>query len=298
MKENGWDSPELIYEVSHHRSLCDSIIQLYNDFETIANIEKKYISGLHGDIPIYIYTPHGKGPFPVILHFPTGGFVGGGPGSAGGLCQNLASRSNSVVILVDFHKAPEYKYPAAPNDAYTVLEWVAKHGNKLNIDSNKIAVSGDSAGANLAALTCVRSRNENGPKILLQLLLVPYIDLAMSTDSVKNIRTLPANSYPYLEWINRLYLPANVDPMDPKVSPFWETELKNLPKAVIVTTGHDSHLDQGRIYAEKLKNAGNEVIYKNYPGMIHIFLNMEDILPEAKEANFELALEIKKAFMN
>jgi acetyl esterase len=176
------------------------------------------------------------------------------------------------------------------------LEWVFNYGKELNIDSKRIAVSGDSAGANLATSVCIRSRNECGPKILLQLLLVPYIDLAMSTESVKTIKVLPANSYPYLEWINQLYIPKGFNPKDPRISPFWETHLENLPKAVVVTTQYDSHHDQGYLYAQKLKEAGNEVIYKNYEGMIHIFLNMESILPEAKEANYELTNYIRQVF--
>lgn len=296
LKDYELDSPNLIFDVAHHRNLCNSLSALSGEPEPIAKIEQHSIPGLYGDIPIYIFTPHGQGPFPAVLHFPTGGFVGGGIGGSGAMCQNLASRAKCIVVLVDFHKAPEYPYPAAPNDAYTALEWIAKNGAQFDIDTSRIGVCGDSAGANLATSICIRARDENGPKILFQLLLVPYIDLSMSTHSVKEIKTMPANSYPYLEWVNKLYLPAGTNPQDPKVSPFWENNLKDLPKTVLITTEYDSHVDQGRIYAEKLKAAGNEIIYKNYEGMIHIFLNMESFLPSAKKANQELADYVKENF--
>lgn len=293
IKDFGLDNDPQPYNIDNHRKLCDSLSALNGEPENIASITHLSIPGPIGDIPIHVFTPEGTGPFPVILHFPTGGFVGGGMGGSASMCQNLAARAHCVVVLVDFHKAPEFPFPAAPNDAYAALQWIAKNGAKLNVDSTRIAVSGDSAGANLATNICIRARNENGPKILLQVLLVPYIDLAMSTDSVKTIKVLPANSYAYLEWLNKRYLPENIHPRDPKASPFWESNLHNLPEAIVVTTEYDTHVDQGQIYAKRLKAAGNKVTYKNYEDMIHIFLNMESLLPLAKTANKELAQQIK-----
>ncbi len=104
MQKHGWDSTALVYKVDHHRMLCNSLSKLNGKPETIAIIHEFFVPGPVGDIPIYVFTPYGNGPFPVILHFPTGGFVGGGMGGSSSMCQNLAHRSECIVILVDFHK--------------------------------------------------------------------------------------------------------------------------------------------------------------------------------------------------
>ncbi|OGN99610.1 MAG: hypothetical protein A2Y59_05755, partial [Chloroflexi bacterium RBG_13_52_14] len=155
--------------------------------EAVANVENLRIPGPGRDIPVRIYTPQGNSPFPILVFFHGGGWVIGDLETHDNLCRSLANRVRCVVVAVHYRLAPEHKFPAAVEDAYAAIQWVANNANRINGDPTRIAVGGDSAGGNLAAVVAIMARDQDGPSITYQLLIYPATDISSSnTDSHKN----------------------------------------------------------------------------------------------------------------
>lgn len=140
--------------------------------EEVAKVEETLIPGPAGEIPVRIYTPEGQGPFPALVYYHGGGWVIGNLDVVDVPCRQLANRTGCVVISVDYRLAPEHPFPAPAEDAYAAVEWVAENGDSICVDSSRIAVAGDSAGGNLAAVVCLMAKDKEGPKISYQILFI------------------------------------------------------------------------------------------------------------------------------
>lgn len=221
-------------------------------------------------------------PAPVLVWFHGGGFVMGDLDGADAVCRRLANRCDAMVVSVDYRLAPEHPAPAAIDDAWDALTWIAGHADELGADGDRLAVGGDSAGGNLAALVALRARDAGGPKLCHQLLVYPATDLtrrrASHRENAGGIFEPDA-----IEWFYNLYL-AGHDPAHPWVSPDAATDLRALPPAVVVTAGHDPLRDEGVDYAARLAEAGVAVEHQHYPGMLHGFFQMAAVTPTAIEA--------------
>jgi acetyl esterase len=226
-----------------------------------------------GDLPLRVYHPEPGRPLPVVVFFHGGGFVLGDLETHDRLARSLANRSERVVVAVDYPLAPEHKYPAAPEAAFTATRWVAEHGEEIGADPSHLAVAGDSAGGNLAAVVAMKARDAGGPRIDLQVLIYPDLDFRRTNFSIREFAGKYGNvSRPTQTWFMDHYLNAEEEKLDPLVSPLLAPDLSGLPPALIVTAEYDALRDEGEAYGEQLREAGGESTVRRYDGMIHEFL--------------------------
>ena len=263
----------------------------------VSKVEDLHIPGPEGEIPIRIYTPDGRGPFPVLIYFHGGGWVICNLDTHDSLCRHLATRISCVVVSVDYRLAPEHKFPAAAEDAYAATEWVALNADHLKVDPNRIAVGGDSAGGNLAAVTAIIARDKAGPPLVHQLLVYPATDLSsMDSNSYREHGQDYILTKDSMEYYVSHYLAREEDALDPHASPLLASDLGGLPPALIITAEFDVLTDEGEAYANRLKKAGVPVKYTCYKGMIHAFFSMAGVVDRTMDALGEAAAALREAF--
>lgn len=261
----------------------------------IGKVEDMSIPGPGGEIALRIYTPVAAGGgSPALVFFHGGGWVIGDLDTHDALCRTLANESGARVIAVHYRLAPEHPYPAALEDCYAAVKWVEANASKLDIDANRIAVGGDSAGGHLAATVSLLAKSEKGPHIAFQLLIYPVTDVPGRTDSYNSFAEGYFLELPTMEWFFKAYA-AGQDENDPLLVPMKAPNLAGLPQAYVVTAGFDVLRDEGRAYAEALKAAGVETEYVNYDGMIHGFFNLQAVLDVSREAVKSAAIALREA---
>jgi acetyl esterase/lipase len=263
----------------------------------IGRIEDGEWPGPAGALAYRSYTPVDAAgePLPALLYFHGGGFVIGDLDTHDGLCRLLANASGCRVISVAYRLAPEHKFPAAVEDACAAACWVADHARALGIDPGRIAIGGDSAGANLAAVVCQLAKQAGGPRLALQLLLYPATDSAAETASRRALAEGYLLEKKSMEWFFQQYVEPGTDPKDPRLSPLLAPDLSGLPPAHIHTAEFDPLRDEGKAYADKLAAAGVPVEYTYHPGMIHHFFCLAGAIPYARTAIANAGAAIKQA---
>jgi acetyl esterase len=275
------------------RKAMDAMLNVLGPGPDVHKVEDRKIPGPAGDIPVRIYSPPGK-PIGILVYFHGGGWVVGDIASHDYVCRALTNAAGCVVVSVDYRLAPEHKFPAGPEDCYAATEWVPKNAASLGSDADHIAVGGDSAGGNLAAVISLMARDRKGPRIRHQMLIYPVTDAAMDTPSYKEFT---ADGFVLskldMEWFWGYYLANKRDGENPYASPSRASNLSNLPPAHIITASHDPLRDEGEAYAELLKKAGNRVKVKRYQGVVHGFFSLQAALDQGKTATRELAEELK-----
>lgn len=224
-----------------------------------------------GDVPVRIYWPGGRRhPSPCVVYYHGGGFIKGGLDGSDGNAWGMAEQTGAVVVSVDYRLAPEHKYPAAFDDCFACLEWVVENAGRLDIDPARIAVSGDSAGGNLAAAVALAARDRGGPRIVAQALIYPVTGLPPEGGSYDENSDAPGLTTSSMARYNELYFPEP-DIRDPYARPVLADDFSRLPPAFIHTAEHDPLRDDGEVYAAKLNAAGTPAIYRCAAGMIHGF---------------------------
>ena len=265
--------------------------------EAIARVETRTVPGPRGEIPVRVYAPEGRAPFPALVYFHGGGWVIGNLETHDGLCRHLANAAGALVVSVDYRLAPEHPFPAPGEDAYTATRWVAANAGALGGDARRIAVGGDSAGGNLAAVVSLMARDRGGPPLVFQLLVYPVTDAPSA-----NTASYRENAEGYfltartMRWFWNHYCGKNPDLEDPYLCPLRAKSLKDLPPALVVTAEFDPLRDEGEAYGARLREAGNQVLVKRYPGMIHGFFGMGTLLTQARTATKEAAGALRAAF--
>jgi acetyl esterase len=244
-------------------------------------------------VPVRVYRPHHHGPSPAIVFFHGGGFVLSSVDGHDAFARKLAVGTDSVVISVEYRLAPENRYPAAVEDAVVATAWVTDNADALGIDSARIAVAGDSAGGNLAAVVCLIARDRGGPPLAAQMLIYPVLDARQDSDSYRRNATGYFLTATHMRWFWEQYL-GGADPDDPHVSPIRAADVSGLPPAVIVVGEHDVLGDDGRRYAALLSGAGVSVELLDYPGMFHGFFGLTAQLPTAQRANHDAFTAVKR----
>jgi acetyl esterase len=246
-----------------------------------------------GSVPVHIYTPEGKGPFPVMVYYHGGGFVIADTKTYDASPRALAKMAKAIMVSVDYRQAPEHKFPTAPNDAYAAYLWTTQHAAEFNGDPKRVAVGGESAGGNLATVVSMMARDKHAQMPLHELLVYPVVDNDMNTPSYqRNANAKPLNK-PMMAWFFKHY---GADPANPYALPMKAQSLKGLPAATIVAAEIDPLMSEGQAYADKLKKDGVKVDYKLYKGVTHEFFGMGAVVPEAKDAEQFAADGLKKAF--
>jgi acetyl esterase len=249
-----------------------------------------------GDIAMRMYTPVASGgaALPTLIYFHGGGFVIGDLETHDGLCRQFANEGGFAVIAVDYRRAPEHKFPAALDDAIAAVEWVETHASELGVDANRIAVGGDSAGGALAAAVAQHAKAEGAPKIAFQMLLFPVTQIGGETSSLREFAVGYFLDKATLDWFYKQYVPEGQDKSDPRVSPLNAVDFKGLPPAYVMLGGFDPLHDEGMQYAKKLRDAGVAVEIADYPGLVHCFIYMQAVLPQAHEAVSTAAKAVAK----
>jgi acetyl esterase len=220
----------------------------------------------------------------VIVYYHGGGWVIGNIDEFETLGTKLAERASCAVVLVNYRKAPEHRYPVAADDSYAALEWTA--ANLASIAGRAdvpLIVAGDSAGGNLSAVMALRARDRNGPKIALQVLIYPVTGADFTTGSYVDPENQTLLTKDGMVWFWDHYAPDPAIRNEPDASPIMAADLSGLPPAVVITAEHDVLRDEGEAYAERLRAAGVPVDFKRYPGQIHAFFTLM-MLPGSERA--------------
>jgi acetyl esterase len=241
--------------------------------EPVATVrdERVFVDG--GHVGIRIYRPDVSGLLPVLVYAHGGGFVFCDLDSHDGLCRNLANLIPAVVVSVGYRLAPEHRWPTAAEDLYAVTRWVSEHAGELGADAQRLAIGGDSAGGNLAAVTALMARDRGELSITAQLLLYPVIAAEFDTDSYRRFGAGYYNPREALQWYWDQYVPQPSDRSHPYASPLCGL-LEGLPPAVMVLAGCDPLKDEGLAYADALRDAGGTVQQLFFAGGIHGFMTM------------------------
>lgn len=254
--------------------------------EQVHHVEDRTVSTEQADLNIRIYTPEEKESYPLLVYFHGGAFFSGNLESHDEVARPIAKYSGYKVIAVDYRLAPEHPYPAALEDAYNITKWATEHKEELKWDGKNLAVAGDSAGGNLAAAVSFLARDKKEFEITKQILYYPSLDLDFDINRypsyMENRRGYGVET-DMLPEFNSFYLSGGADPTDSLVSPKKQTNLKDLPEALIVTAEHDPMRDEGELFAKNLEEAGVSVELKRYDGVVHGFLGKWTHLVEYKE---------------
>lgn len=263
----------------------------------VGKIENFSIPGPGGEIKARAYAPiAASGPQPTLIYFHGGGFVAGGLETHDGLCRQLVSDGGFKVIAVDYRLAPEHVFPAAVEDAWAASLWIEQNSAQLGVDGGRLAVGGDSAGGMLAAIVTQMAREKGGLKPAYQLLLFPNTQMGGETQSLNEFAVGYFLERRTIEYFAGLYLPPGTDKNLPNVSPLRAKDVAGLPPAYIMLAGYDPLHDEGLAYAEKLRAAGVKVTIADYPDMVHCFIYLQTVLPQAHDAMAKAAKAVKAAF--
>jgi acetyl esterase len=254
----------------------------------VSAVETVAVPGPDGPVPVRLYRPadagRAAGPPPLLVWLHGGGWVIGDLVTADPLARELCAGAGVVVASVDYPLAPEHPFPAGPEACFAVTRWLADRGDSLGFDPSRLAVGGDSAGGNLAAVTALLARDRGGPPLAFQLLVYPAVDLLLSFPSMRDNGEGYGLTARAMEWFADHYLSAGGDPKDPMVSPVYAADLCRLPPALIVTAELDPLRDEGETYATRLREAGVPVTLSRYEGQIHGFVQMTAVLDGGRRA--------------
>lgn len=264
--------------------------------EAVGDISHLLIPGPGGQLLIRIYTPRGNGPFPGLVYFHGGGWVIANLDTYDPSCRALCNAANCVVVSVAYRQGPEWRFPAAHEDAYAGLMWVMNNAARLKIDPAKIAVGGESAGGNLAAATTLMARDRNTPQPVHQLLIYPITNYAFDTPSYQENANAKPLDKPTMMWFFENYLRRAADGANPYVSPLRAPDLRGLPAATVILAQIDPLRSEGEAYAGRLREAGIAATSTVYAGVTHEFFTMSGVIDKAKQAVAEAAAGLKKAY--
>ena len=234
-------------------------------------------------IEVRIYTPAEPRSGAALVFAHGGGWATGSPTTANEHCANLTADSGVVVVSVAYRLIPEHPYPDGLDDVYDALGWVAQNAGSLGIDAARIAIGGESAGANLAAAAALRSRNQGGPALALALLEVPVLDLL--TEDSPSWADVHQEFPVYAEAMTSIvarYVEAGADPADDYVSPLLAADLRGLPRTVLLATEIDPVRDDAERFARRLTTAGVDARFECFTGLVHGTQSFTALLPSAR----------------
>ncbi len=242
-----------------------------------------------------LYRPKSEGPHPVVVYYHGGGWVLGSAISDDPFCRDLCDRSGALIVSVNYRHGPEQRFPAAADDAFAALKWVAGHAGRLGGIAGRVAVAGWSAGANLAAVVSQLARDHDGPALSGQLLLTPVTDGGASGGSYDSNCEGYILTRPLMDWFWNAYA-DQTERLDPKASPLRAASLAGLPPAMVVTAEFDPLRDQGNAYAAALAAAGVPVRHLPCRGHIHTSVTAVGVLPSGAPVRAEMAAAIRGFF--
>jgi acetyl esterase len=269
---------------------------LQGEPENVGEISDILVPGPAGSLPVRVYNPSPGKPLPLVIYFHGGGWVIGDIETVDKPCRALANASQCIVASVNYRLSPETKFPGPAEDCYAATSWLAENARSIGADGRFVAVSGDSAGGNLAAVVALMARDRGGPALSYQLLLYPVTvpaagnEFASYRDNAEGYLLTRAG----MVWFWDHYLASAEDGKNPYASPLHATDLSRLPPAMVVTCEFDPLRDEGLAYAKRLQEAGVSVKSSHYDGMIHGIFWMAGALDRGRELIAEMGNELRK----
>ena len=266
--------------------------------EPVASVDNITIPGDQGEFKARVYTPENPGdqPLPVIVYWHGGGWVVGSLDAYDATPRALANGAHAVVVSCDYHESPEYKFPAAHDDALRCYQWVTQNTDKLKADPYRIAVAGESAGGNMAAEVAIEARDRKMPLPVYQLLVYPVAGGGFDQPSYKANATAKPLDTATVKWMLNNYIVTPADATNPRLAIVDTPDFKGLPPATVITAEIDPLNSEGRAYAKKLIAAGVPVDFRNYQGMTHEFFGLGASVAKAKEAEMLASSDLTRAF--
>lgn len=261
----------------------------------LPRVEDIRIPGPAGAIPARVYAPSvGDAPRPAVAYFHGGGWVQGDLETHHGLCARLAKHADAVVVAVDYRLAPEHKFPAAVDDCLAAYRWLRARGSDIGADRARVAVAGDSAGGNLSAVVSQVAASDGTPVPTCQALIYPAVDFSLATESHRELAEGHIIPRDRILWYSEQYLRDEADKADLRASPLRAPSLAGQPPTMIVAAGFDPLRDEGRAYGDRLREAGVDVVFREYPGQIHAFVSLTKAIPQGMACTLEIADYLRK----
>jgi acetyl esterase/lipase len=286
----------LALSVAERRAGLAQLLSFFGAADEVAAVDQFELPGPEGALAVRSYTPAGAHigeRLPGMVYFHGGGLVAGTLDTHDPVCRALSNASGCRVLSVDYRLAPEHRFPAAVADGCAAMDWIAAHADELYVDRERLGVSGDSAGATLAAVVCHTITATGQMPLAFQFLLCPITDFAAESDSRRSLAQGYLVDRDTLEHDLRHYLAADTDRADPRVSPLRVAEVRHLPPTAVHTAEFDPLRDEGQAYAERLNQAGVRTLYRCHPGMIHLFYGMRGLITYAGVAFAEMGADIR-----
>ncbi|EMA67267.1 alpha/beta hydrolase [Halorubrum distributum] len=264
----------------------------------VAEVRDRAFDGPHGEVPVRVYRSESavddSAASRALVHFHGGGWTLGTLDSVDGICRELATRADAVVVSVDYRLAPEHPFPVAVDEAAAAVSWVAEAADSLGVDSDRIGVSGTSAGGALAVAASLRARDVGDlPEPAGQFLLYPIAGHDFETDSYRENADGPLLTREDMRWFYERYLRSPVDAANPYAVPLRADHLGDLPSATVVTAGFDPLRDDGVALAERFEREGTAVEHRHYPAMAHGFCSLADRVDAAEAALSAVAADVR-----
>jgi acetyl esterase len=286
-----------LYEMTLERARAADLADIRaagGDAEPVFEVTDTTFPGKDGDLPVRVYRPAADRPLATLAYFFGGGWTLGGIDTSDGVCRALANAAGCLVVTPGYRLAPEHPFPAAVEDCLAAVSWVEENADALGADPARIAVGGDSAGGNLAAVVALQAR-DRGVRLAAQLLVYPNTCYRSDTDSLRDNDDRWMFNRHSVDWYWRNYLPDPELGRDPRVSPLLAPDLSGLPPALVITAEYDPLRDEGERYAERMRAAGVPVELTRYDGMAHGFFTMSGVLPDARRAVAQAARYLRTA---
>jgi acetyl esterase len=295
LTEQGLKSFEQI-GVAATRAVIATFTDLQRPAPAVARVIDRAYPEPIGAQPLRIYIPDGDGPLPVVVYFHGGGFVGGGLSVVDEPARALANDVGAIVVTAGYRLAPEHKFPAATDDTFAALRWVADHAADFGGDPARIAVMGDSAGGNLAAVAALRARDAGGPQLVAQVLVYPVIDPTARLESRKLFGEGHVITATGLDWFWEQYLGSLADTRNTLAVPAKADSLTGLPPALVLTTEYDVSRDEAEAYAKQLADSGVETECIRFDGLIHGVYWMSGAVPRSGDVRDAVTRFLSKRF--
>jgi len=285
--------------VAEARGAVDSFVGLQATPQEVARVVDTEYPGPGGNLKIRIYIPETPATaLPVVLYFHGGGFVAGGLSVVNEPLRALANDAAAIVIAATYRLAPEHKFPAATDDSFAALNWVAENIHHYGGDATRIVVMGDSAGGNLATVAAIRARDEGGPSLCAQVLIYPVIDPTAKLPSRAEFKEGYLITAAGLDWFWQQYLASPGDAENPLASPSKAVSLAGLPPTLILSTEYEVARDEGEAYGKQLADAGVATKVIRFDGLIHGVFWMSGVIPRSRELHKAIVAFLNKQFAN